>query len=67
VEFVPHRDWDRSLARLGSTRKARARLGFETRVSLEDGLRETVRWTRENLDFIERCMYKHHDLCPVAA
>jgi nucleoside-diphosphate-sugar epimerase len=67
VEFVPRRDWDRSLARLGSTRKARARLGFETRVSLEDGLRETVRWTRENLDFIERCMRKHRDLCPVAA
>lgn len=59
MDFVPRRDWDRSLARLGSTTKARGRLGFEARVGLADGLRETVRWTRENLDFIERCMRKH--------
>jgi hypothetical protein len=34
-------------------------LGFETTVSLADGLRRTIDWTRENLDFIERCMAKH--------
>jgi nucleoside-diphosphate-sugar epimerase len=67
LEFTPRRNWDRSLARLGSTRKARELLGFEARVALDDGLRETVRWMRDNLEFVERCIAKHRDVCPVAA
>jgi UDP-glucose 4-epimerase len=67
VEFIPQRDWDRSLARLGSTKKSREKLGFEARVPLADGLRETVQWTRDNLEFVERCMDKHRELHPVGA
>jgi nucleoside-diphosphate-sugar epimerase len=59
IELAPRRDWDRSGKRVGSTEKARRELGFETTVSLADGLRRTIDWTRENLDFIERCMAKH--------
>jgi nucleoside-diphosphate-sugar epimerase len=67
VEFIPQRDWDRSLARLGSPKKSRERLGFEARTSLDDGLRATIGWTRENLDFVEQCMAKHRELLPADA
>jgi nucleoside-diphosphate-sugar epimerase len=59
VELVPARAWDRSLARSGSPDKARARLGFEARIALDDGLAETVAWTRTNLDRIDRCVERH--------
>lgn len=67
VELVPQRDWDRSFARVGSTRKARERLGFEARTPLDDGLKQTVDWTRENLDLIERSIAKHSRLYAVGA
>jgi nucleoside-diphosphate-sugar epimerase len=59
LEFLPQRDWDRSLHRFGSTEKARAALGFEARVGLEDGLRRTVDWTVEHLALIEHAIGKH--------
>jgi nucleoside-diphosphate-sugar epimerase len=65
VEFIPQRGWDRSLARLGSTKKSREILGFERRVSLEQGLAQTIDWTREHLPYIERCIAKHSATHPV--
>ncbi|MEW6278765.1 MAG: NAD-dependent epimerase/dehydratase family protein [Candidatus Eremiobacterota bacterium] len=59
IEFRPHRDWDRSGKRFGSTEKARRELAFEARVPLEVGLKRTVEWTRQNLPLIERCIQKH--------
>lgn len=59
IEFLPPRDWDRSGKRYGSTDKARAKLGFECRTSFKDGLRQTVEWTREELDFVDLCIGKH--------
>jgi UDP-glucose 4-epimerase len=61
MDIKPRRDWDHSGRRFGSTQKAREQLGFEATVQLEDGLRQTVEWTRANLQFIERCMQKHAD------
>jgi nucleoside-diphosphate-sugar epimerase len=55
----PPRPWDRAGRRVGSTRKSREQLGFEARWSLEDGLAQTMEWTRSNLDLIERAMAKH--------
>lgn len=55
----PGRDWDHSGRRFGSTEKAREQLGFTAEVSLEDGLRRTIAWTRENLSLIKGCMAKH--------
>lgn len=59
IDFLPPRDWDRSGKRYGSTAKAKEHLGFECRIDFEEGLRSTVQWTRENIDFIDRCIDKH--------
>ncbi|HEX6491508.1 MAG TPA: NAD-dependent epimerase/dehydratase family protein [Gaiellaceae bacterium] len=59
VELLPARDWDRSGHRFGSTEKARRELGFEARVSLEDGLTMTIDWMREHLSLIDACVHRH--------
>jgi UDP-glucose 4-epimerase len=59
VELLPARDWDRSGHRFGSTEKARRELGFEARVSLEDGLAGTIGWMREHLGLIDACVQRH--------
>jgi nucleoside-diphosphate-sugar epimerase len=59
LEIAPPRPWDHSILRFGSPEKARRELGFEAQTGLEDGLRTTVDWTRENLDFVESCIAKH--------
>ena len=64
IEFIPAREWDRSIRRVGSAEKAQRRLGFRAQVSLDEGLRQTVAWTRENLPRIERCIRKHRARCP---
>lgn len=56
---LPGRSWDRSIHRFGSTEKALRELGFRAEVPLEEGLRRTVAWTRENLARIERVMARH--------
>jgi nucleoside-diphosphate-sugar epimerase len=61
IESEPVREWDRSHQRVGSTAKSRERLGFEARVSLSDGLAQTVDWTRANLARIERCVERHRE------
>ncbi len=55
----PGRDWDHSGKRFGSTEKARESLGFAAEASLEEGLKRTIAWTRENLGRIESCMARH--------
>jgi nucleoside-diphosphate-sugar epimerase len=59
VELLPARDWDRSGHRFGSPEKARRELGFEARVSLEDGLTSTIDWMRQHLSLIDACVYRH--------
>lgn len=59
LEIAPRRPWDHSILRFGSPEKARRELGFEAQTSLEEGLRATIAWTRETLDFIEQCMARH--------
>ena len=59
LELAPRRPWDHSIMRFGSPEKARRELGFEAQTPLEEGLRSTIEWTRENLDFIDRCVAKH--------
>jgi nucleoside-diphosphate-sugar epimerase len=65
---APPRDWDRSGHRFGSTVKAAHALGFRATTGLEQGLVETVAWTREHLPLIERCVARHAErLGPVAS
>lgn len=59
VELRPARDWDRSGRRFGSTKKSREKLGFEAKVSIEDGLLWTVEWTKKNSDIIYQSIKKH--------
>lgn len=59
IEFLPRRDWDHSGRRFGSTEKARRELGFEAETSVREGLKQTITWTKENLELIESCMNRH--------
>jgi nucleoside-diphosphate-sugar epimerase len=59
IALAPAREWDHSGQRFGSTEKARAELGFECDVGLQDGLERTIAWTRDNLSWIERTIEKH--------
>jgi len=59
IVLGPARDWDRSGHRFGSTTKARLQLGFTAATSLEDGMQETVSWTRANLPLIDSCIERH--------
>lgn len=62
LQIGPRRSWDHSIMRFGSAEKAREALGFEAQVSIEDGLRRTIDWTREELDLIDSCIGKHAEL-----
>lgn len=64
IDLKPRREWDRSGKRVGSPEKAKAEIGFEATVLLDDGLRETIRWTRDRLELIESCMARHRDRMP---
>ena len=57
--FEPKRDWDRSGCRVGSTEKAKNKLGFSAKVGIAEGLQKTIEWTRMNLEFIEKMINKH--------
>ena len=59
VELLPKRDWDTSGKRFGSTEKAKEVLGFEAKKPFLDGLKETVRWTKDNQGWIRKCISKH--------
>lgn len=65
VELRPKRDWDNSGCRYGSTDKAERELGFKATIGIEEGLAETIAWTREQLPLIEACMAKHAAHMPV--
>jgi UDP-glucose 4-epimerase len=67
LEIAPRRPWDHSILRFGSPEKAQRELGFEARTPLEDGLRLTIVWMRDNLEFIEQCMAKHADRVSLAS
>ena len=59
LEIKPARDWDRSGKRFGSTEKSSKKLGFETEIGITEGLQKTIEWTKNNQDYIQRCMDKH--------
>ncbi|HEX6787934.1 MAG TPA: NAD-dependent epimerase/dehydratase family protein [Gaiellaceae bacterium] len=67
LELGPQRPWDHSVLRFGSTEKAEQQLGFRAGISLEDGLRRTIDWTRANLAFVEGCIDKHKPHLAAAA
>jgi UDP-glucose 4-epimerase len=64
IELRPSRPWDHSGRRFGSVEKARLKLGFEARESIERGLRRTIEWTQENLAVIDACIRRHREHMP---
>lgn len=59
ADVKPARDWDRSGKRFAATEKAERVLGFKAEISIDEGLKRTVEWTKANLDTIKRCMAQH--------
>jgi dTDP-D-glucose 4,6-dehydratase len=45
----------------------REKLGFAAQTQLDEGLEQTVEWTRTNMDLIERAMAKHVARMPSGA
>jgi nucleoside-diphosphate-sugar epimerase len=64
IALAPARDWDRSGQRFAAIAKARDKLGFLAQIGLEEGLRSTIGWTRENRPTILRCMIQHARFVP---
>lgn len=59
ADVKPARDWDRSGKRFASTEKAASVLGFKAQVSIDEGLKRTVEWTKANRETIARCIAQH--------
>jgi len=58
-QIDPPRDWDNSGRRFGDPQKSKEKLGFSADVEIEEGLRRTIAWTKDNLSLIRRCMARH--------
>ena len=64
VKLMPKRDWDRSGKRFGSPEKARKELGFAAETGLEQGLAQTIQWTRDTMERIDAAIAQHMDKMP---
>ncbi len=61
IQFLPPRPWDHSGNRFGSTLKSQTQLHFNAQVTLEEGLKRTIQWTKENMSTIQSCIQKHQN------
>jgi len=61
VTLIPARKWDRSGHRYGDPTKANNELGFVAQTNLEEGIAQTVQWTKEHLGIIDNCIAKHKE------
>lgn len=53
IEYVARRDWDKIIRRRASIEKARTVLGYEPRMKVKDGIKNTYDWIMENRGEIE--------------
>jgi UDP-glucose 4-epimerase len=67
IDLKPAREWDTSGKRYGSTIKSKEKLGFEAKTTIEEGLRETISWTRKHNDFIALTMKRYAIYVPDVA
>ena len=59
ADIAPPRDWDNSGRRYGDPTKSRTTIDFAAKTTLEQGLQETVAWSKANLDLIKKTMAQH--------
>lgn len=62
LDLRPARDWDRSGKRFASTEKSERELEFVAQVSVREGIRRTVDWTKANSELIKLNISKHEKL-----
>lgn len=53
INYVQRRKWDTKPRLLASVEKAKRIVGYEPGTSFEEGLKSTIRWFKENWNFIE--------------
>lgn len=53
INFVSRRKWDTKSRLLASTDRAHELIGYESKTSFEEGLRNTIQWFQDNWDKIE--------------
>lgn len=54
VKFVEKRKWDTKTRLLASIDKAKKILGYKPKTTFEDGLKETIRWFKDNWENIKK-------------
>ena len=54
IIFKPRRDWDRSVRRRASIKKAKKILGYEPKTDMKTGLKRVYEWFKENWEHIEK-------------
>ena len=60
LNLVPKRAWDNSGNRFGDPQKSFKKLGFQAQVNLDQGLSDTIRWTKDNMLLIKQTIEKHN-------
>jgi UDP-glucose 4-epimerase len=65
IEFLSKRSWDNSGKRYGSVEKSETELSFKAEINYQNGLEETIIWTKNNIALIEASMKKHQKFISV--
>ena len=53
------REWDHSGRRFGDPTKSASQLKFRTSTDFDNGIKETIAWTKSNFDLIQETINKH--------
>jgi UDP-glucose 4-epimerase len=54
IKYAPRSQATLVRNRIGSAKRAKAEIGFEAEVSLEDGLRELIAWRKAHIEDVAR-------------
>lgn len=54
IKYAPRSQATLVRNRIGSTRRAKAEIGFEAEIPLEEGLRELIAWRRQHIEQVEQ-------------
>lgn len=59
IAMSPARAWDRSGRRYGDPSRSKEALNFKADIALNEGLTQTISWTKNNYETILNCISKH--------